>query len=104
MCGGGVEVVAEALGQPHAADVEARVPLGEDELGRAAADVDDQRPVRERAAGSDSARGQLGLVVAGEQPGREPVAPLDLAEERLAVLRVADRTRRYGERAHCIES
>ena len=34
-----------------------------------------------------------------DEPRREAVAPLDLAEERLAVLRVAHRARRDGERA-----
>jgi hypothetical protein len=42
---------------------------------------------------ADAAQRQLGLLVAREQPRREPVAPLDLAEEGLAVLRVADRAR-----------
>ena len=62
----------------------------EDELGRAAADVDEQRRGAELA---DAALRQLGLLVAREQLRREAVAPLDLAEERLAVLRVADRAR-----------
>ena len=48
---------------------------------------------------ADSAQRELGLLVAGEEPGREPVAPLDLAEERFAVLRVADGARRHEERA-----
>ena len=42
----GVEVVSEALGHPHAAEVEAEATLGEDQLGRAPADVDDHRPRR----------------------------------------------------------
>ena len=37
------------------------------------------------------------LLVAGEQPRDEAVAPLDLAEEGLAVLGVAHRARRDGE-------
>jgi hypothetical protein len=41
---------------------------------------------------------KLGLLVAAEEPRREPVAPLDLAEERLAVLGVANSTRRDRER------
>ena len=40
---------------------------------------------------------QLGLLAAVEQAGREPVAPLDLAQERLAVLRVAHGARTDGE-------
>ena len=47
---------------------------------------------------ADPAQRQRGLLVAGQQPRRESVAPLDLAEERLAVLRVADGARRDAER------
>ena len=67
-----------------------------DQLGRAAADVDDDGARLERP---DAAQGHRRLLVAGEQPGREAVRPLDLAEERLAVLGVADGARRDGERA-----
>ena len=92
------DVLAEALGHPHAADVEALLDGAADDLhlGRAAADVDDERPGLERA---DAAQRQLGLLVAAQQPGREAVAPFDLAEEGLAVLRVADGARRDAERA-----
>ena len=38
------------------------------------------------------------LLVAAQEPRREAVAPLDLAEERLAVLGVAHRARGDGER------
>src|SRR6185312_11520354 len=38
-----------------------------------------------------------GLVLAAQEHGLEAVAPLDLAEERLAVLRVADGARGDGE-------
>ena len=48
---------------------------------------------------ADAAQRQLRLLVAREQSGREAVAPLDLAEERLAVLRVADRARRDEQRS-----
>ena len=47
----------------------------------------------------DAAPRQLRLLVAADEPRREAVAPLDLAEERLAVLGVAHRARRDGERA-----
>src|SRR4029079_18090715 len=60
------------------------------------ADVDQQR---RRPEGADAPLGQLGLLVAREQLRREPVAPLDLAEERLPVLRVADGARRNEQRA-----
>ena len=42
--------------------------------------------------------GEPRLLGAAQQPGREAVAPLDLAEERLAVLRVADGAGRERER------
>jgi hypothetical protein len=62
----------------------------EHELGRAAADVDEQRRRPELA---DSPSRQLRLFVAREEPRRKPIAPLDLAQERLAVLGVADGAR-----------
>ena len=91
------DVLAEALGQANAADVEARAHVRADDLdlGRAAADVDDERPGLERA---DPAKRHRGLLVAAQQPGREAVAPLDLAQEGLAVLRVANGARRDAER------
>ena len=74
-----------ALGEAHRAQRQARPEAVEDELGRAAPDVDEQRRGAELA---DPSLRQLRLLVAREQLRREPVAPLDLAEERLAVLRV----------------
>ena len=71
----------------------------EHELRRAAADVHDQRVGVDLAAGGHSAKRQQRFVMSGEQPRGEAVAPLDLAEERLAVLGVAHGTRRDGERA-----
>ena len=47
-------------------------------------------PSSSGAAGGDPAKVSSRLLVAREQPRREAVAPLDLAEERLAVLGVAD--------------
>ena len=47
---------------------------------------------------ADAAPRQLRLLVAREQLRREAVAPLDLAEERLAVLRVAHGARRDEQR------
>ena len=84
------------LRQPHRADVEADGALARDQLGRAAADVEHERAVGDVA---DAAQRQRRLLLAAEQPRREPVAPLDLAEERLAVLGVAHRARRDGEHA-----
>jgi hypothetical protein len=104
LAGGGRIRVEVTLGQAHGADVETVVPAdavgaAEDELGGAAADVEDDRAGVERAVGGDAAERQQGLVVAGQELRREAVAPLDLAEERFAVLRVADGTRRDRERA-----
>src|SRR5512133_3458658 len=72
-------------------------PAG-DELGRAAPDVDHERLVVERAPARDPAEGQVRLLVTRQQPRLEAVAPLDLAQERLAVLGVADGARRDRER------
>ena len=92
---GGLHVLAVALGEAHRAERQARPEVVEDELGRAAADVDEQRRRRELA---DAPLRQLRLLVAREQLRREAVAPLDLAEERFAVLRVADGARRDEQR------
>ena len=63
-----------------------------DDLGRAAADIDHSA----RRSSADPAKGQPRLLLAGQQLGREAVAPLDLAQERLAVLRVSDGARPDG--------
>ena len=104
---GGVELVARRrvgaqmpLGQSDRADVEARSLVSGDQLGRAAADVEHERPVAERAAVRHAAAGELGLLRAAEQARREAVAPLDLAEEGLAVLGVADGAR--PDRQHAL--
>ena len=93
----------EPLGDADGADVETVVPANavgpaRDELRRAAADVHDHGSVLERPLRRDAAKHQHRLVVPGEQARLEAVAPLDLAEERLAVLRVANRARRDCER------
>ena len=87
----------EPLGQAYAADVEAdaqSVPTTL-ELRRAAADVDHQRPRLD--ARRFRPQRHLRLLVAAQEPRREAVAPLDLAEEGLAVLGVPDRARRDAE-------
>ncbi len=93
----------EALREADAADVEARrerdgAARRQHELGRAAADVDHEHIVQRRTTGGDAAKHHRRLLLAREKPGREPVAPLDLAEERLAVLRIAHRRGRDAER------
>ena len=75
------------------------MPVGEHELGGAAADVDDERPGGEVAAACDAAQGHARLVVPGEKSRVEAVAPLDLAEEGLPVLGVPHGARRDRERA-----
>src|SRR5439155_818530 len=85
----------KALRVAHRAEVEADVEVVDDQLRRAAADVEHERAGRRLHA----AAGQLGFFVAADESRREAVAPFDLAEERLAVLRIADGTRRDGERA-----
>ena len=94
----------EALSDPDAADVEARREgdfprLRVHEFGRAAPDVDDEDVVERGPAGGDAPDHHRGLFGPGEQLRGEPVAPLDLAEECLAVLRVADSARRDRERS-----
>ena len=69
--------------------------LERDELGRAAADVEHERSGLDLA---DASQHQLRLFVAAQQLRCEPVRPLDLAEERLAVLGVANGARRDEQR------
>src|SRR5262249_36685539 len=87
---------AVALGEANRAERQADAEVVERELGRSAADVDEERPGGEP---SDPATRHVRLVVAGEQLRREAVAPLDLAEQRLAVLRVAHGAGRDEQRA-----
>ncbi len=98
----------EALRDPYASDVEARRGAGtavraEDELGGAAPDVDDERVLERRPPGRHAPVHERCLLAAVEQARREAVAPFDLAEKRLAVLRVADGARRDGERSRSAE-
>src|SRR5207244_8789655 len=80
-----VDVLSELLSHPHRTDVDADGALAHDEFGGAAADVEHDRVVVDV---SDAAQRQRRLLLAREQLRREAVAPLDLAEERLAVLGV----------------
>ena len=87
--------VDEPLRVAHGADVEARVKVVHDQLGRAAADVDHER----RRLRLDAAPSQLRLLVTADEAGRKAITPFHLAEKCLAVLRVAHRARRHRERA-----
>src|SRR5256886_17670856 len=94
--------VQDPLGGAPGADVETVVPANpvapaRGELGRATADVHDYGPLLERPLRRDAAEGQQRLLVSRQQARREAVAPLDLAQERLTVLGVANRTRRDRE-------
>ena len=77
--GGGRRVgVQAALRHPHAADVEARridyaVRASEHQLGRAAADVADERARHRVEPRRDTAVGELGLLPAREEPRLEAV-------------------------------
>ena len=73
--------------------------FGEHQLGRAAADVHDHHSVEVVAAEGRAGEGEPRLLLAGEQPRREAVAPLDLAEEGLAVLGVPHGAGRDAEDA-----
>ncbi len=84
-----------ALRQADGTDVEARREGARRELGRAAADVEQQRRASLRA---DPAPCQLRLLFAGEQLRLEAVRPLDLAQERFAVLGIAHGARGDRER------
>src|SRR5262245_32356849 len=85
----------EPLGEADASRLGAQTGLDarladDDELRRAAPDVDHERARGERPVAADPVEGEAGLLLAGEEPRREAVAPLDLTEERLAVVGVAD--------------
>jgi peptide-methionine (S)-S-oxide reductase len=106
LVGGGRIRMQEPLGDPDRADVDALpephpAVLADDELGRAAARIDDER--RADAVVGGAAERELRLLVAGKQPRHEAVAPLDLAEEGFAVLSVSHRTRRNEKDAFCPE-
>ena len=92
----------EPLREPHATGLQARSEAhaarpADEKLGRAAADVDQQRLDDERAAGGDTVEGRLRLVLAGKQPGRPAVARRETSEERRAVRGVTYGARRDSQ-------
>ncbi len=95
--GVGVEV---PLGHPHRADVEGqpcpRRGVAEDELGRPAAQVDDQvrAGVARRHARRRAPEGQLGLLLAGHDLRVDTDGGADAGRERVPVARVAGGRRR----------
>src|SRR5438132_9319959 len=104
VCGTGVDVVPEPLRHTDAPDVEAAVELdaarpADDQLRRAAADIDHERAGSDLPSRGDTPKAEQRLLVPAEEPCGEAVAPLDLAQERLAVLGVSDGARRDGEDA-----
>ena len=86
------------LGQPHAAEIEAdgsrAVISSVEPPPTSSTRVSSPTRVRSRHRAA-----QLRFFLAGEQPRREAVAPLDLAEERLAILGVANGARPDREHA-----
>ena len=94
----------ESLGEADAPRLRAHRPgdpvaVRHDELGRAAADVDEQRARAQGAVARDAPQHELGLLATVEHPRREPVAPLDLAQERLPVVGIAHGARPDREHA-----
>ena len=86
----------ESLAQTYRADVEARPPRAEDELGRAAADVEDERGL---VGCADAPPGQLRLLVPGQEAGREPESACHLGQELRSVFGIARGARRDDEGA-----
>ena len=97
--------VEEALGEAHAPGLGARRPTRAASEPVVTSSVEPppmsitRVPAPSGAVGGDAAQHQLRLLATVEQARREAVAPLDLAEERLAVVRVADGARPDGEDA-----
>src|SRR5215208_5671078 len=102
---GAGRIAAEvSLRQPDTAEVEACVKVhavgaADDHLGRAAADVHKERAAVHGTSRRRAPEREKGLVIAAQEARRESVAPLDLAEERLPVLGVANGARRDCQRA-----
>ena len=90
-------VVQVALAVADDADLHRGVEALGHELGRAAADVDDEQPVR-RARRARAGEGELGLLVAAEDRAAQPGAGLQLGREAGAVGRVAHRRGHHRER------
>ena len=94
----------KSLGDAHAAELQRLEPLGheaaaDDELRRAAADVDDEpRGVAGRQHVRDAVVDEPGLLVAGDDVDGEAERTLGLRQERRGVPRFAKRV--GGHRAH----
>src|SRR6266545_4993351 len=104
MCCSCPRVAGKALGEADAAEVVALVKghtvgAAENQLGRPAADIDDERVLLHRPAGGDAAKREQRLLVAREEARLEAVAPLDLPEKRFPVLSVPNGARRERELA-----
>ena len=72
--------------------------LADDELGRAATDVDHQSRVRALAAGRRPQVGETGLLVAVDGQGSQREALAQLGDEHASVLGVSDRAGRDRDR------
>ena len=95
------DVVAEALREADAAELEtdAETVARLHELRRATAHVEDERAGAQLATDGDAADRERGFLVAAQEERLEAVAPLDLAEEGLAVVGLADGAGGDGEHA-----
>ena len=95
----GRRIAQEALGQPHAADVEADAEASAPTTSSVEPPPMSTTTVAGPTASAVTPRNiNCASSSPRQQPRREAVAPLHLAEERLAVLGVADGTRRDRER------
>ncbi len=95
------DVVAEALREPDAAELEtdAEAVARLHELRRATAHVEDEHAAAELAPDGDAPDRERGFLVAAQEERLEAVAPLDFAEEGLAVVGLTDGARADGEHA-----
>ena len=85
--------VADDAGLERGVEVDLRA-VADDQLGRAAADVDRPASARGAAARGGAQVGEARLLLAVEDPGREREALAQLGDEGAAVVGVADRAGR----------
>ena len=81
--------VADDAGLQRGVEVDP-VAVADDQLGRAAADVDHQGGLDRRPFRGDADVGEAGLLLAVEDPRRKRESLAQLGDERVAVLGVAD--------------
>ena len=96
---GAQKALCETDGADLQAHLEGALGAGDNELGRAAADVDEQRPRWRFAVRGDAPQRERRLLLTRQEPAGEPVARFDLAQERDPVRRVSNGARRDGQHA-----